>query len=264
MAKNYLEPAIFLQSLFVFRQATFYGVGSSYLVAFFACTIGVVGFIYSSVKHLEQNGHDTEKFCLVCGVFGTVLFGNAAVVNGSSFLGFITVACFFSALGFTIIPFAVGICLGFDSDGAVGRCSATSLVMLLLAVVGKHEAMYIRQLKPFELGTYVFGTFVLFLALLVQCFTWKEKHYWGHQARFLIALLAFYSIGSIYNVPAVINVVTIFGFIYALIKYGELISMCSPLLFHLLLFLGGAFLCSSGFYLHTHPEIVMKLFDVIA
>jgi hypothetical protein len=232
-------------------------------------------FLRGRRTHKDRLATACQLFFAACAVPGALYFG-------SSLYGFVTVACVFGALGFGVWAGSLCIAIGFTSEHAMQRVCAAALVLVLgfCAIVAATASSYSgerswlhRVLAPFASAVSIFGTFNLFLSLLIissqnydsrrsrdsgnNNTPFTPRWYWanGLMAFLLVGLNA---VGRILGLPGMSNTATTFTVLFALEKYGE---------FHLyskwngwLLMLGMSLVTwKASLFLHMHPEYVSSV-----
>lgn len=260
------EVLLYATTFFILTQSVHYASHMAFLVWFCGAVIAMGAFFYSTFKHVKRSGGREKQFAAVVGLYCALIFACGAVAHRSSLLGFMACGGIFTALGFVVVPFAMGVAIGFNDNDAMQTCAATSLFFItatfVVAKVFPFEWRY--ALEPFRFALYAQGTFVFFLAMLIisSSFAWhyRDETYVARQMLFIFPLFAYFSIGMVYNVPSFVNGAGAFGVFWAMEKYVELARHAKEA-FYFWLFCGGAALVWIGFFLQAHPNVIVSIFD---
>eukprot|EP01117_Protostelium_nocturnum_P014702 TRINITY_DN5624_c0_g1_i1.p1 TRINITY_DN5624_c0_g1~~TRINITY_DN5624_c0_g1_i1.p1 ORF type:complete len:454 (+),score=143.40 TRINITY_DN5624_c0_g1_i1:188-1549(+) len=263
LLKPFYEPLSYLISFFIIQQAWHYHDSMTNLIAFFGGLIAVGAFVYSTLLHASTGSNNYRAFSTVLGSYTFIIFSIIALQYNSSFLGFIAICGLFAALGFSVIPFGLGVSIGFRDEDVMETCAVTSFFFIVVSIVISNffPPDWKAWLYPFKFGIFTMGATVYFLAtLIISSNFYKRQFYMMRQLMFLFPLFAFFSIGMILNMPALVNTSGAFLFLYGLEKLAELFSRSKDWAW-VWMFVGGSILLYSAFFLRTHPDIVVSIFS---
>lgn len=154
-----------------------------------------------------------------------IVWTTAALVYGSSMIGFIAVTALLGALGFSVAAGPLCYCIGFKDEAAVGKATSSAFVILAafvgMRVLGKHVA----ALAPFEFGALFMGSFVGYLGLLISSSRWydgKRANYVLFQIVTIVAGFAAIGIGSVFGIGELLKIGGTFFVLYILEKTIEI------------------------------------------
>lgn len=149
----------------------------------------------------------------------------AAFVYGSSMLGFIAVAAFLSALGFSVIVSPLCYCIGFKDDAALGKATSAAFVILAGAVGIRIAKAHVPALATFEDGALFLGSFVGYLGLLIASSRWydgKDRNYVLFQVVTVVAGIAALFVGSVFGIGELQKIGGTFFVLYLTEKMFEI------------------------------------------
>mmetsp|Transcript_18855 Transcript_18855/g.36674 ORF Transcript_18855/g.36674 Transcript_18855/m.36674 type:complete len:464 (+) Transcript_18855:237-1628(+) len=154
-----------------------------------------------------------------------------AYIFQSSLAGFLAIFCFYQTLGFYVLVFGLGICIGFQGDDSLLRsCLASKLLLLsysgLLLTGYNHSTL----IAPFAFGIQVMGSVVYFIALLIESSLWQDKNshkparYYRINFIMVGSMMLYAFLGSVWSAPALSNTAITFLVLWLLEKNLELVS----------------------------------------
>ena len=271
----FYESIAYIVSFTISTQSIFYDGSVSHYVAFLGALLSLASFFVSTVLHAPSEGGREKEFASLVGGYVVLTFSPLAIVYQSTLLGFFATCGLYTALGFSIIPYGLCTAIGFDSKNSLERCASTSILFILCSTLLPHLNVptEIRSLfEPFRFGIFALGGSVYFLATLIIASKYYDNArdvrdyrqfsstYWTRQIYFLVPLFAFFSVGNIYAIPALVNTAGTFFFIYFMEKYTEIMWETKNVVFWILTFVGGVILWFSALYLKTHPDLISLVF----
>ena len=154
-----------------------------------------------------------------------IAWSAAAVYYSSTLLGFIAVAAFVSALGFSIIVTPLCYFIGFKDDEAIVRGTLAGGTMVgiytLIATTGIVVPTY---LEIFRTGVMWIGTFVYFIGLLIMASKYysKDFQYLFMQALMIASGVLAIGVGSLYEIATLQRIGGTLFYLYVIEKYFEI------------------------------------------
>uniref|UniRef100_A0A0G4I0G0 Uncharacterized protein n=1 Tax=Chromera velia CCMP2878 TaxID=1169474 RepID=A0A0G4I0G0_9ALVE len=287
-----LEAFVYWWSLSLVHEGCSSGSDEvAYYVALTGLFLLPACFSYSTAMHGKKVSRQADPKALAqvsASIFGFA-FGLGAVRFESEFLGFLTVMCVYTVLGFSVVCFGLCWCIGFDSEASMARCVGAS-GLLLGAFVGGFAFVNVAEeagmegvlvqsaavresLRPFQSAMGVMGAVVGFLALLIISslyFSWSSHRgadheggrgksgYVGRNAVMVLSLFLALFFGNVLGLEGLRNSALVFGVLWIVEKYCEL---------HTKLKLNGWFLILSlslvlwrgALWLHQHPDVLRSI-----
>lgn len=243
-------------------------------VQFYIALTGLAMAMVVLVLTAVRTDDDTPwlLFMVVAGNFGIL-----APHFQSLLLAYLGMAGFCSAIGFTVIPFPLGLLIGFNSRSTMYRAMSSSFVVLVLFIAAKAAGL-LHATSPFRIflsPVSVMGLNVFMLGMLISssgfCYygkiTWR---YFALQAAYAGILGALVMLGSVLDMAGLRNTAIVYGFLFALDKSAELRHI-KRMLFgrgEHFFWIGLLFLSVVGYYvsmyLNQHPELLLSLFTSLA
>lgn len=197
------------------------------LAAGVAPYVGLTGcLLFGAALLFTAKAHQSLKFG-GAGVSAIlfVVWSAAAVVYGSSMLGFIAVAALLSALGFSVIVSPLCYAIGFEDKAALGKATSAAFVILAGAVGIRIAKAHVPALATFEDGALFLGSFVGYLGLLVASSRWydgKDRNYVLFQVVTIVAGVAALLIGSVFGIGELQKIGGTFFVLYLVEKLFEI------------------------------------------
>jgi hypothetical protein len=163
----------------------------------------------------------------------TLLAGGLAILLQSRLMGFIATVTVFANLGFVIVPFGLGLLIGFEDDSGMRRCKLGSLaicsIFLLIRTSNDSGLCYqpsqMNLCFPLLTATQSFGAVVFFLAQLISASSiWNRDSsggYWKQQMGFLVAVAVSLVVGLLWDVTSLVATSFTFLVLYAAEKVAE-------------------------------------------
>lgn len=189
-----------------------------------------------------------------------------AIYYQSLLLGWLSVLCFYQAIGFSFI--AGGLCyyVGFNSNDDMIRVSMTSAVVGVCFIGLKVLNISNYYMKPFASPLTVFSAILLLLALLIYSSRYYY-HYGGNtfilrQIPMIIFLIGFLFFGNLYNMEGLKNTATVYLVFYLIEKYCDLHWSLEWNLW-VLVFLFSVIIYKAALYLHGNPDILISMFNYL-
>jgi len=123
--------------------------------------------ISASLRKLEAN---ELKF------FGTLFLAwtPAALLYGSSVLGFLSIAALMGLVGFSVWIMPLCYVVGFKDESALGKATATAFSVLTLFVALRMLGLESWPIPVFQNGAFWLGSFVGFIGLLIASSRWYD------------------------------------------------------------------------------------------
>lgn len=154
-----------------------------------------------------------------------VAWSIAALMYGSSMIGFIAVAALMSAFGFSILVSPLCYCIGFEDEAAVGKATAAAFAVLIAYVVVRMLGADPSILRVFETGALFLGSFVGYLGLLIASSRWyrsKNRGYALFQVVTIVLGLAALLVGSMFQISELQRIGGTFFVLYLVEKLFEI------------------------------------------
>lgn len=203
----------------------------------------------------------------------TVYMIPMAITHQSLLLGWLSVICFYQAVGFSFICYGLCYCVGFHDDEAMVRVSITSTIMGIVFIILKWQGISNEYIHPFSGALTIFSATLLLLALLIFSSYYyrprfREYHnYYNYgddyairQIPMIVCLSGFLFFGNIFNMVGLVNTATTYLVFYCMEKYCD-----AHYKFRwnswVLMFLFSVIIYKSALYLHENPEILFSMFN---
>ncbi len=155
--------------------------------------------------------------------FSSILFlvwTLAALLFGSSFIGFIAVGALLSALSFRILLTPYG--LGFRDEITVRRATVAAFEILALFIGLRLVGALLPALAVFEFGALFLGSLVGYTGLLILSSRWHErrydKKYLAFQGVAIIAGVGALFFGSVFHIDELQKIGGTFFVVYFIVK----------------------------------------------
>jgi hypothetical protein len=181
-----------------------------------------------------------------------------AIVTHNGMVGFLAVAAFLSALGFSVVVMPLCYVIGFEDKAAVPRATVAAFLILAAYVVMHLLGMRAPWADVFESGALFLGSFVGYLGLLILSSRWYAQkgaaHWIGLQILTItLGLLAIY-LGSMLGLESLQKIGGTFLVLWAIEKPFEIKagSMRVYAAIGMMLSVALFVFCS---YVSVHPEI---------
>ena len=193
-----------------------------------------------------------------------------AMAHGSTFLGYVAVVALYAAIGFHVVAYGLCLAIGFEDDSAMEACAVTSF--MLLTGVGALRFLntsfgWAASLEPFRSAVSVFGSVILFLALLIMSSRFYRRARYGHRSYYgfvnvltLVLLLGFMAVGLVGGLAGMANTATVFLVLWLVEKYADFHVELDWNVWVLVLVLSVA-AWRGALWLHSRPQFVASLFD---
>lgn len=256
-----IEHVIYLICCQLVIESTRYSVITGVFIALLALSAFCGIFIFSLSKYQRK----VKDEILINLIFGMplVVFTPMALHFQSGFLGFLTVGILYNFLGFRVIPFHLGLMIGFKNDNTMYQLMITSFFVTSLFAFCRYFLLE-SQLKPFVYGVFVFGPICYFLGGLIISSSWgvyknEIEVYYFKQFLMMLSLMIITAVGALYEIDTFFNIGVTFMVLYMLEKIVE--SHLFSKNFVLAVFLLSCCCFGCAFYLSTHPLFISKLFD---
>jgi len=191
-----------------------------------------------------------------------------AIYYQSLLLGWLSVLCFYQAIGFSFI--CCGLCyyIGFHNEEAMIRVSITSTIVGIVFIVLKYYGVSNYFINPFASALTIFSANLLLLALLIfssyfyEYDSWKNRknYYIWRQIPMIGFLLGFLFFGNLLHMVGLVNTATVYLVFYFMEKYCDLHYYVSWNIW-VLVFIFSAIIYKAALYLHEYPEILFSMFN---
>lgn len=216
-------------------------------------------WFYSTTLHIKTSGGNENKFMMLTNGLLALALAPIAISHDSKLIGFIAVLAVYGAMGFMFCAFGFGFLIGFEGRVAAVRCLASSVLLVVLFTGLRIAGVESSYLRPFSTGAMCLGNVMFFLAMLILSNTWRvNKWYVAINAAMLGTLLLAMLIGNVYALPSMSNTATVFFVLWVMEKELEVRWGGFGIV---VLFLNFVALYFIAHYLHTHPDLVMSVFD---
>ena len=221
-------------------------------IGLLACLLfaGALGFSASYRRHLAH-----------VSLFSILLFlvwAPAAILFGSSFIGFFAVGALLSALGFNILVRAVFESIRFRDTTVIGSATFAAFMVLALFIGLRLVGALIPALAVFEFGALFLGSFVGYWGLLISSSRWygrdQRERYWGFQVVAIIAGIGALFFGSVFQIGELQKIGGTFFVLYCIAKILEIPTRSRPAFALLIAVVGTITICFCWFAL-THQEL---------
>ncbi len=215
-----------------------------------ACLLfaGALGFSASHHRYLADGFH----FSIILFLVWTI----AALLLGSSFIGFIAVGALLSALGFSVLitPLCYG--FGFRDETTLGRATVAAFAVLALFIGLRLVGALLPALAVFEFGALFLGSFVGYTGLLISSSRWyaDKKNYWAFQVVTIIAGVGALFFGSVFHINELQKIGGTFFVLYCIEKLMEIPAKSKPA-FALLLAIVGILTIGFCWFSLVHPDL---------
>jgi hypothetical protein len=194
-------------------------------------------------------------------LFSALLFlvwAPAAILFGSSLIGFLAVGALISALGFNELVKIVVDSLRFRQKTVVENATLAAFLVLALFIGLRVFGALIPVLAVFEFGALFLGSIVGYGGLLIWSSRWHGQYhwerYWGFQVVAIIAGLGALFFGSVFQIGELQKIGGTFFVVYCLAKVGEIPTRSRPAFALLIVVVGSISICFCWFAL-THQEL---------
>ncbi|MDW9478933.1 hypothetical protein GOB57_09595 [Sinorhizobium meliloti] len=197
----------------------------------------------------------------------TLVWGAVALFYGNEVAGFGAVISFMAFMGFSVLVTPLAYAVGFDDQKAVNRAGGAALLVCCILVVEGWLTSGISQIDVFRTGMEWLGPFVFALSILINSNRWfidiEKYSYIGRQVMAAAALFALMTVGSVFEIEAMLNVGTGFLILFVLEKPTEIRHRSLTHLAFTGLLL--SVLVGSGvFCAQTHPELIVSWLPALA
>jgi hypothetical protein len=208
-------------------------------------------FVVDALNHETGNkfGASFVGMVLTIGIFPI------ALIYQSALIGVITIACFYSTIGFFVACFGLGWYIGFQNEDAMTQCTIASVILMFIGYV----LNWTSQIKIFYAGIYIFGAVVYYLALLIKSCKYCDNYYILSNVYMIVSLFMGYGIGTVYNMCYLSNVAITFTFLWFGEKMFE--SRWFTNNFKSGMFVIACIAIGIFWNLKTHPEFLMSLYN---
>src|SRR3990167_3032941 len=183
----------------------------------------------------------------------------------SSLIGWVSVICLYSILGFTIIGGGLCYFIGFNSKETCARCVVTSFLFIVLFSAYKIAGLPVQYLIPFASPLMILGNTVYFLGLLIIASSFYSRRnaeqYIIFQMLMILSIILAFFVGAVFSIAPMFNVAGVFFVMFIFEKVIELDVWRNGAGIWVLGFLLSVSLFIISFFLHGHPGIIVSLFD---
>lgn len=203
--------------------------------ALFACLLIGGGLALTYVIHREYfedfSNPGTSEFLrgkyymlYICPAIMTAVFGIAALITGSSWLGAFAVLSLMTLLGCTGEVIPMGYVVGFRGNDALARATSAGLCVMALFMALRVVNIVSPVIHTFEAGGLIVGGFVGYLGLLIASSIYYERRlkYGPMQAVALVACFAGVTGGSLIGISSVQIIAGVFLALWAVEKLVEI------------------------------------------
>jgi len=195
-------------------------------------------------------------------IFSMLLFlvwAPAAILFGSSLIGFFAVGALLSALGFNMLVTTVFGYIRFREEEVIERATFAAFMILTLFIGLRLIGALIPALAVFEFGALFLGSFTGYAGLLILSNRWYNEHhnkkrYWGFQVVAIIAGLGALFFGSVFQIGELQKIGGTFFVLYFIVKLIEIPLKSQPAFAQLVTVVGIMTICFCWFAL-THQEL---------
>ena len=253
--KEFWEGLMVVAGLALVYLGTLCGAGGPYVALLGCLMFGAALFIIVKVHRLEKL--KPELLFLLSGAVCVV----AAILYGSSMIGFVAVACIMSALGFCVIATPLCYCIGFKDDASVGRATAAAFVMLTFYVILEMVGAGNEYVEPFKFGALWLGAFVGYIGLLIASSRWysNRTNYVLFQVITVAAGIAAIAVGTIFDLTYVAQIGGTFFVLYLVEKTFE-IPVQSRISYAWLALIAGGILFGASWLATTYQDVLGPYF----
>ncbi len=209
---------------------------------------GALGFSASHHRYLAN----AFRFSGILFLVWTI----AALLFGSSIIGFIAIGALLSALGFSILVTPLCYGFGFRDETTIGRATTAAFAVLAL-FIGLHLlGPLLPALAIFEFGALFLGSFVGYTGLLISSSRWyrEKKNYWTFQVVTIIAGVGALFFGSVFHIDELQKIGGTFFILYCIEKLMEIPTRSKPA-FALLFTIVGIIIIGFCWFALTHQEL---------
>jgi len=206
-------------------------------------------------------GGDREALCSLVSGWACITLVPLALAYSSTLLAYLATVAAYSALGFSVTCHGLCWCIGFRSQRAIERVTATS-ALLVLSHLGVRECLGRSVLGAFDSPLSVVGSLTLYLALLILSSLYydrRAKRYAQLNALAAAALLLGAGAGWVCGAAGLANTACTFTALWVMEKYAELHMEARWNGWVLLLLMS---LCAykGALWLHANPAFVASMF----
>lgn len=192
-----------------------------------------------------------------------LVWGIAAVIYMSSFVGFFAVGAILSALGFSMVVTPFCHSFGFTDEDDIPKGIFAGLIMVTLYSLYKVFGLDNEYLEVFEDGALWLGGFVMGVGLLIVSSRWytEKGHYIVMNLLSVTLLIVGSSVGLLFSIQEVTTLFLVFLLFYLSEKVIE-VETESMVAIGLKLIVTGGFLVGVYYYLHTHQDLAVKYLTI--
>ncbi len=185
----------------------------------------------------------------------------------SNLIAWLSVLCFYQALGFSFI--CCGLCyyIGFGDKEAMMRVSITSSIIGMIFIGLKAFKVSNYFIEPFAVPLTLSSAIVLLLALLIfssyyypsyRCYLGKK--YLLRQIPMIFCLVGFLFFGNLFHMVGLVNTATVYLVFYLMEKYCDLHCL-SNWNHWVLVFFFSVIIYKGALHLHENPEILFSMLN---
>jgi len=253
-------------------QGQRYPSETGFYVSITGCLLAIPAWSYAARHAWDAWAKSKEHQDLVLSmgscVFLFLVWFPMAILYDSTFLGFLALACFYHAMGFSIQCFGVCWSIGFEDESSLTRVLYSSAIIIIACILLKCFGLTRHPyFSPFSTAFNTLGPLTYFLGLLISsnaCYNaWNEnkKNKYLFFNGIMIASLAFVLAFSFpLNIVPLRNTGLVFTALYAVEKIVEC-NIWSGGRFVVGLMLFFIVLWRVSLFLHSHPDFITVMFD---
>jgi len=167
--------------------------------------------------------HKLEKKETLLFLVASAVAAAAALLHGSSMIGFLAVILIMCTLGFSAAVIPCGYVIGFKDEAALGRATAAGFLMVTAFVLLTIFQKELAPLTVFRTGALFMGSFIGYLGLLIASSRWYDSrtHYALFQVVTITAGVAALVVGSVWGIGELQKIGGTFFVLYLIEKVCE-------------------------------------------
>eukprot|EP00466_Bigelowiella_natans_P012440 jgi/Bigna1/85759/estExt_fgenesh1_pg.C_60033 len=254
-----------LCSSLVLDSVRFYSPEAGVFIAATGVALALPSFAYSTLLNaaelIDRKDNTAVIRWAVRWLLGVTF--SMALVYESSLFGFLAVVAFFYLMGFAVYAGPLCVFMGFEEKEFIPRCVLAAYA-LLTVMIGVRTSFpgYSGYVEPFRVGISVFGTQVLFIALLIISSLYYRatclSEYLARQFAMVGTLALGLAFGEALDLEGLRNTSMVFGAVYLLTKYSEL-HLELNLNGWLLMLISSAIMWRISLWFHENPRMFVSL-----
>jgi len=215
--KEFWEFLMSVGGLSLIYVGTLAGAAGPYIALLGCIMFGASLFIIAAVHDIDNAKPGLLFFlsAIPCAV--------AAVMFASSMIGFVTVGCIVSSLGFFVFVTPFCTYIGFEDEEKLPNATAASFVMLIAYVILHATSTTHPYVEPFKFGALWLGAFVGYIGLLIMSSRfYSKRNYILRQVVTFVAAVAAIAVGTMLHIDYVAQIGGTFGVLCLIEKIYEI------------------------------------------